>query len=125
MEHCSVTAKALLNQKAAPGCQLQNHTLRITCEKTLTCDCNQSGNLGFPDSSVGKESACNAGDPGSIPGSGRATGEGLPTPVFSGFPCGSAGKGSVHNVGDLAETGSCCHSYCFQNHEVSTTVCSS
>ena len=24
---------------------------------------------GFPDSSVGKESACNAGDPGSIPGS--------------------------------------------------------
>ena len=25
---------------------------------------------GFPDSSVGKESACNAGDPSSIPGSG-------------------------------------------------------
>ena len=25
---------------------------------------------GFPDSSVGKESACNAGDPGSIPGLG-------------------------------------------------------
>ena len=31
---------------------------------------------GFPDSSVGKESACNAGDPGSIPGSERSTGEG-------------------------------------------------
>ena len=31
---------------------------------------------GFPDSSVGKESACNAGDPGSIPGSGRSPGEG-------------------------------------------------
>ena len=31
--------------------------------------------LGFPDSSVGKESACNAGDPGSIPGLGRSTGE--------------------------------------------------
>ena len=30
----------------------------------------------FPDSSVGKESACNAGDPGLIPGSGRSTGEG-------------------------------------------------
>ena len=28
-----------------------------------------------PNSSVGKESACNAGDPGSIPGSGRSTGE--------------------------------------------------
>ena len=28
-------------------------------------------------SSTGKESACNAGDPGSIPGSGRSPGEGL------------------------------------------------
>ena len=33
--------------------------------------------LGFPDSSVGKESACNAGDPGSIPESGRSAGEGI------------------------------------------------
>ena len=32
---------------------------------------------GFPGSSVGKESACNAGDPGSIPGSGRSPGEGM------------------------------------------------
>ena len=32
---------------------------------------------GFPDSSVGKESLCNAGDPGSIPGSGRSAGEGI------------------------------------------------
>ena len=31
----------------------------------------------FPDSSVGKESACNAGDPGAIPGSGRYPGEGI------------------------------------------------
>ena len=30
----------------------------------------------FPYSSVGKESACNAGDPGSIPGLGRSPGEG-------------------------------------------------
>ena len=30
----------------------------------------------FPDSSVGKESACNAGDPGSIPELGRSPGEG-------------------------------------------------
>ena len=37
--------------------------------------------LGFPDSSVGKESACNAGDPGSIPGSGRSTGEGIGYPL--------------------------------------------
>ena len=34
-----------------------------------------------PDSSVGKESACNAGDPGLIPGSGRSTGEGIGYPV--------------------------------------------
>ena len=32
--------------------------------------------MGFPDSSVGKESSCNAGDPGSIPGLGRSPGEG-------------------------------------------------
>ena len=37
--------------------------------------------LGFPDSSVGKESTCNAGDPCSIPGSGRSTGEGLGYPL--------------------------------------------
>ena len=36
---------------------------------------------GFPDSSVGKESARNAGDPGSIPGSGRSTGEGKGYPL--------------------------------------------
>ena len=32
-------------------------------------------------SSVGKESACNAGDPGSISGSGRSTGEGIGYPL--------------------------------------------
>ena len=32
--------------------------------------------LGFPFRSVSKESACNAGDPGSIPGLGRSPGEG-------------------------------------------------
>ena len=34
---------------------------------------------GFPNSSVGKESPCNAGDLGSIPGSGRFAGEGQAT----------------------------------------------
>ena len=32
--------------------------------------------MGFPCSSVGKESVCSAGDPGSIPGLGRSPGEG-------------------------------------------------
>ena len=35
----------------------------------------------FPDSSVGKESACNAGDPGLIPGSGRSSGEEIGYPL--------------------------------------------
>ena len=37
--------------------------------------------LGFPHSSVGKESACNAGDPGSILGEGRSAGEGIGYPL--------------------------------------------
>ena len=59
--------------------------------------------LCFPGSSVGKESACNAGDPGLIPGSGRSAGEGIgyPYPVFLGFPCGSAGEESTCNAGEL------------------------
>ena len=32
---------------------------------------------GFPDSSAGKESACNAGEPGSSPGLERSAGEGI------------------------------------------------
>ena len=38
-------------------------------------------NMGFPDSSVDKESTCNAGDLGLIPGSGRSTGEGIGYPL--------------------------------------------
>ena len=33
--------------------------------------------MGFPHSSVGKESVCNAGNSVSIPGSGRSAGEGI------------------------------------------------
>ena len=41
---------------------------------------------GFPHISVGKESACNAGDPSSIPGSGRSPGEGKGYPLqYSGL----------------------------------------
>ena len=36
---------------------------------------------GFPDSSVGKESTCNSGEPSSIPGSGRFAGEGTGYPL--------------------------------------------
>ena len=36
---------------------------------------------GFPDSSAGKESACSAGDPSSIPGLGKSAGEGIGYPL--------------------------------------------
>ena len=37
--------------------------------------------MGFPNSSVGKESTCSAGDPSLIPRSGRSTGEGISYPL--------------------------------------------
>ena len=41
---------------------------------------------GFPGGSAGKESACNAGDLGSIPGLGRSPGEGKDYPLqYSGL----------------------------------------
>ena len=53
--------------------------------------------------SVGKESTCNTGDPGLIPGLGRDRWrrERLPTAVFFSFPYGSASKESACNVEDL------------------------
>ena len=55
---------------------------------------------GFTDSSVDKESACNAGDPGLIPGSGRSPGEGNGNPLQ--YSClenpmnGGAWRATVH-----------------------------
>ena len=40
--------------------------------------------MSFPGGSVDKESACNARDPGSIPGSGRSPGEGNSNPMDRG-----------------------------------------
>ena len=56
--------------------------------------------MGFPGSSVGKESACSAGDPDSIPGSGRSTEEGRGYHSSILVPCGSAGKESIGNEVD-------------------------
>ena len=41
--------------------------------------------MGFPGGSKGKESACSAGDPGSILGLGRSPGEGNGNPLQ--YPC--------------------------------------
>ena len=56
----------------------------------VTCSLQFSSNLilmgDFPDSSVGKESTCSAGDPSLIAGSGRSTGEGTGYPLqYSGL----------------------------------------
>ena len=58
--------------------------------------------LAFLHSSADKESAYNAGDPGSIPGSGRSfwRRDRLPNPAFLGFPVGSYGKKSTCNAGE-------------------------
>ena len=54
--------------------------------------------LGFPGSPAGKESTCDAGDPGwKIPW----RRDRLPSPGFLGFPGGSAGKESACSEGDL------------------------
>ena len=45
------------------------------------CFLTQRIQLGFPDRSVAKESTCNAGDPGLIPGSERSTREGIGYPL--------------------------------------------
>ena len=53
--------------------------------------------MGFPDGSNGKESACNAGDLGSIPGFGRSPGEGNSYPLqYSGL--GNSMECIVHGV---------------------------
>ena len=49
------------------------HILQRTLVFSLT--------MGFPGSSAGKESSCNAGDPGSIPGLRRSPGEGIGHPL--------------------------------------------
>ena len=59
--------------------------------------------MDFPDSSVGKESASNAGDPwfNSWIWKILCRRDRLPTPVLLDFHCGSAGKESACNMGDL------------------------
>ena len=56
----------------------------------------------LPCGSVGKESACNAGDPGSIPGSGRCPGEVIGSPLLDSCLENSVGRGArwstVHGI---------------------------
>ena len=50
------------------------------CNHSKKNEIPRSKSKGFPGSSVGKESTCNAGDPSSIPGLGRSPGEGTGYP---------------------------------------------
>ena len=58
--------------------------------------------MGFPGTSDGKESACNAGDPGSTPGLGRSPGEGNGNPLQDSGLENPTGRGlcraTVHGV---------------------------
>ena len=56
----------------------------VPISKGILCNELQSP-MGFPGSSAGKESTCNAGDPGLIPGSGRSPGEGIGYPLQHGW----------------------------------------
>ena len=57
---------------------------------------------GFLDSSVGKESTCNAGDTGLIPGSGRSAGEEIGYPFQ--YPMASLVAQLVKNLSAMRET---------------------
>ena len=57
------------------------YVLIIIKGETLSRESEIDKGCCFPHRSVGKESACNAGDPSSIPGSGRSTGEGIGYPL--------------------------------------------
>ena len=50
-------------------------------QNTRLVECLLCLNMDFPGSSAGKESACNVGDPGSIPELGRYPGEGISYPL--------------------------------------------
>ena len=60
-----------------------------------------SSHWGFPHSSVGKESTCSAGNPSSIPGSGRSAGEGIGYPLQ--YACASLVAQLVKNLPALRE----------------------
>ena len=63
--------------------------------------CILGSKKGFPGSSAGKESACNAGNPSLIPGKFPWRRDRLLTAVFLGFPCDSDGKESACSAGGL------------------------
>ena len=68
--------KALFHRSLLPLPPLQTKLDHIKPNQTFFF-----GSMGFPGSSAGKESICNAGDPSSIPGLGRCPEEGIGHPL--------------------------------------------
>ena len=82
---CSMVRTAEVSRGSAKG-----RKLRKAFQRLLFWE-------GFPGDSVIKESTCNAGEPGSIPGLGRAPGEGNGNPLQ--YSClGNPMKAVVHGV---------------------------
>ena len=88
---CPCIPKYLSVASSKPEILLQNHSTIIKIWKLtfIQCCCLiyrpyldfiLCSNYGFPGSSADKESVCNAGDSGLIPGLGRLTGEGIGYP---------------------------------------------
>ena len=73
----SISSFYMRKQRLRRASPRSNKRLKIQDQVCLTSELT----LGFPSGSDGKESACNAGDSGSIPGSGRAPGEGNGNPL--------------------------------------------
>ena len=73
----SLVAQSVKNLSVVQETQVRSLGQEDPLEKEMA---NHPG-MGFPDTSVGKESAWNAGDPGLIPGSGRSAREGIGYPL--------------------------------------------
>ena len=80
----------MAERKQGAQCHTHSHSLKSSCFLShiifkKTSERIKIGNcvciLHFPGVSDGKESACNIGNPGSIPGSGRSPGEGNGNPL--------------------------------------------
>ena len=72
-QHCKATIPQLKIKKRECVDMLRSHDRMLL--PRICCRIRPSILLGFPGGSDGKESACNVGDPGLIPGSERSSGE--------------------------------------------------
>ena len=77
--HCSILAWRMPWTEEPGG--LQSAGLQRVGHDLVTSPHLTKGIIGFPHSSVGKETACNLGDLGLIPGLGRSPGEGKSYPL--------------------------------------------